>query len=398
MTYLASPAAANINGEVFVVHGGVAAVMAPPTVAATFHAKEHGSPDGMWTLDAIAGALAGFATGPSGAGFLCEDTLALATRDDRIRLGRSAVVAKQRDRVAMTPDEVAGMLAAGRKVQLATINPDGYPHLVTMYYALVDGKIAFWTYRTSQKALNLARDPRISCLVETGEAYFDLRGVQIQGTVETITDPDAVYQIGLAIGDVMGNARADAAAGADSCRHQRVRGERRAQALRVHRDAGEGHLLGPHQTARSVAPHGLIRAARRVLIAAPMSSAVRRSFRVGVTHQLAVREAAVMDFKLELVIIPVTDVDRAKDFYMDQAGFRLDVDHRAGEDFRVVQLTPPGSACSVTLMRNPDAAGSVQGLHLVVTDIDAARAELTGRGVDASEVFHFGAGRPGNRP
>jgi PPOX class probable F420-dependent enzyme len=125
-------------------------------------------------------------------------------------------VAKQRDRVAMSPDEVAGMLAGGRKVQLATINPDGYPHLVTMYYTLIDGKIAFWTYRTSQKALNLARDPRISCLVESGEAYFDLRGVQIQGTVETVTDPDGVYRIGLAIGDVMGNAQVGAAAGADS--------------------------------------------------------------------------------------------------------------------------------------------------------------------------------------
>jgi pyridoxine/pyridoxamine 5'-phosphate oxidase len=125
-------------------------------------------------------------------------------------------VAKQRDRVAMSPDEVAGMLAAGRKVQLATISPDGYPHLVTMYYAMVGGKIAFWTYRTSQKALNLARDPRISCLVETGEAYFDLRGVQIQGTVETITDPDGVYQLGLAIGAVMGNAQVGAATGADS--------------------------------------------------------------------------------------------------------------------------------------------------------------------------------------
>ncbi len=98
-----------------------------------------------------------------------------------------------------------------------------------------------------------------------------------------------------------------------------------------------------------------------------------------------------MDFKLELVIIPVTDVDRAKDFYIERAGFRLDVDHRAGEDFRVVQLTPPGSSCSITLMRNADAAGSVQGLHLVVTDIDAARAELTGRGVDATEIYHFGA-------
>jgi PPOX class probable F420-dependent enzyme len=120
-------------------------------------------------------------------------------------------VAKQRDRVQMSDAEVATMLAGNRKVQLATINPDGYPHLVTMYYTLVDGKIAFWTYRTSQKALNLARDPRISCLVETGEAYFDLCGVQVQGTVETITDPDAVFKIGMAIGDVMGNARSDVA-------------------------------------------------------------------------------------------------------------------------------------------------------------------------------------------
>jgi PPOX class probable F420-dependent enzyme len=121
-------------------------------------------------------------------------------------------VPKQRDRVRMSDAEVTQMLAAGRKVQLATINPDGYPHLVTMYYTLIDGRIAFWTYRTSQKALNLARDPRISCLVESGEAYFDLRGVQIQGTVETVTDPDAVYQIGLGIGRVMGNALAGAGA------------------------------------------------------------------------------------------------------------------------------------------------------------------------------------------
>jgi NAD(P)-dependent dehydrogenase (short-subunit alcohol dehydrogenase family) len=78
VTYLSSPAAANINGEVFIVHGGVAAVMAPPAVKTTFLAREHGSADGMWTLDAIADALAAFVTGPSGAGFLCEDTLALA--------------------------------------------------------------------------------------------------------------------------------------------------------------------------------------------------------------------------------------------------------------------------------------------------------------------------------
>ena len=95
-----------------------------------------------------------------------------------------------------------------------------------------------------------------------------------------------------------------------------------------------------------------------------------------------------MDFKLELVIVPVSDVDRGKAFYTDKAGFHMDVDYRAG-DFRIVQLTPPGSACSVTLMRNEKAAGSLQGLHLVVTDIDAARAELAGRGMDISEVFHF---------
>ena len=109
------------------------------------------------------------------------------------------------------------MLAAGRKVQLATINPDGYPHLVTMYYTLIDGKIAFWTYRTSQKALNLARDPRITCLVETGESYFDLRGVQIQGIVETITDPDVVLRIGRAIGEVLaGSLAGQAGQGGDA--------------------------------------------------------------------------------------------------------------------------------------------------------------------------------------
>ena len=86
-----------------------------------------------------------------------------------------------------------------------------------------------------------------------------------------------------------------------------------------------------------------------------------------------------MDFKLQLIVVPVSDMDAAKDFYTTQAGFRLDVDHRAGEDFRVIQLTPPGSSCSISLMRN-EAPGSLQGLHLAVTDIEAARAELVGRG------------------
>ena len=107
-----------------------------------------------------------------------------------------------------------------------------------------------------------------------------------------------------------------------------------------------------------------------------------------------------MDWKLELVLLPVSDVDRAKTFYMEQAGFKLDVDHRAGDEFRVVQLTPPGSACSISIGKGiTDATpGSVKGLHLVVTDIEAARAELVERGVAASEVFHFEAGKQASGP
>lgn len=106
-----------------------------------------------------------------------------------------------------------------------------------------------------------------------------------------------------------------------------------------------------------------------------------------------------MDWKLELIVVPVTDVDRAKAFYTDQTGFNLDVDHSAG-DFRVVQMTPPGSACSIAIMKNTDAPGSLQGLHLIVSDIDVARAELVDRGADPSEIFHFDAGGqvPGPHP
>jgi catechol 2,3-dioxygenase-like lactoylglutathione lyase family enzyme len=97
-----------------------------------------------------------------------------------------------------------------------------------------------------------------------------------------------------------------------------------------------------------------------------------------------------VDWKLELIVVPVTDIDRAKAFYTEQTDFNCDVDHCAGEDFRVVQLTPRGSACSITLMRNVESAGSLEGLHLVVTDMEAARAELVARGTDVSEPFHFG--------
>ncbi|HET8621444.1 MAG TPA: VOC family protein [Acidimicrobiales bacterium] len=98
-----------------------------------------------------------------------------------------------------------------------------------------------------------------------------------------------------------------------------------------------------------------------------------------------------MDMKFELVVLPVTDVDKAKAFY-ESAGFNVDVDHRAGEQFRVVQMTPPGSACSVTFGTGISTAppGCVQGLHLVVTDIDAARDDLVARGVEVSDLFHFG--------
>ena len=117
---------------------------------------------------------------------------------------------KQRDRVAMTAAEVAEFLAASRKLQLATINQDGTPHLVAMYYVMLGGRIAFWTYRTSQKARNLARDPRVTCLVETGEEYFDLRGVQVAGRVEVVEDPAAILEIGRGIAGVMAGMPAGA--------------------------------------------------------------------------------------------------------------------------------------------------------------------------------------------
>jgi catechol 2,3-dioxygenase-like lactoylglutathione lyase family enzyme len=109
-----------------------------------------------------------------------------------------------------------------------------------------------------------------------------------------------------------------------------------------------------------------------------------------------------MDWKLELVLVPVADVDRAKAFYSEKAGFHVDVDHRAGDQFRVVQMTPPGSACSISIgIGITDAApGSIRGLHLVVSDIEAARGELVERGVEASEIFHFEDGKqaPGPDP
>ena len=102
-----------------------------------------------------------------------------------------------------------------------------------------------------------------------------------------------------------------------------------------------------------------------------------------------------MDYKLELVAVPVSDVDRAKAFYTEQAGFNADHDHAVNENLRFVQLTPPGSACSIAIGQGVVDAepGSVKGLQLVVESADAARAELAGRGVDVSEVQDFPWGR-----
>ncbi|MQA84335.1 MAG: pyridoxamine 5'-phosphate oxidase [Streptosporangiales bacterium] len=105
----------------------------------------------------------------------------------------------ERARIRMNDDEVDAFLREGRKLQLATINPDGTPHLVTMYYALLDGRVAFWTYRAAQKARNLDRDPRTTCLVEAGDGYFDLRGVQITGLARRIDDLADVAEVGRAI-------------------------------------------------------------------------------------------------------------------------------------------------------------------------------------------------------
>jgi general stress protein 26 len=117
----------------------------------------------------------------------------------------------ERQRIALTDDEVAGLLLEQPKLQLGTINPDGTPHPVTMFHAVVDGKIAFWTYRTSQKARNIERDPRVTCLLEGGVDYFELHGALIYGTAEVVTEPERVRRLGSAIVRRMRNGRDDGA-------------------------------------------------------------------------------------------------------------------------------------------------------------------------------------------
>ena len=103
--------------------------------------------------------------------------------------------------------------------------------------------------------------------------------------------------------------------------------------------------------------------------------------------------ANTVDMKLEVIVIPVSDVDRAKRFYRD-LGWRLDIDYKDGDDYRVIQFTPPGSGCSVIFGRNVTSAapGSMKGLHLIVSDIQAVRDELIRNGIEVSEPFHDAGG------
>ncbi|MEU4422544.1 pyridoxamine 5'-phosphate oxidase family protein [Actinoplanes sp. NPDC024001] len=112
--------------------------------------------------------------------------------------------------VTMTGEEITALLSYARKLQLATINPDGTPHLVAMFFGLAEGRIAFWTYRASRKAHNLARDPRVTCLVEDGEDYFELRGAQVSGVVERIDDLAGVTEVGRLIAARMPDVPRDA--------------------------------------------------------------------------------------------------------------------------------------------------------------------------------------------
>ena len=105
----------------------------------------------------------------------------------------------QRDKVKMSDSEIRSFLQEGRTLQVATISKDGAPHLVAMWYVIIDGEIAFWTYAKSQKAINLERDPRLACLVETGQSYDELRGVQIRGRATLSQRDEDIQRIGQAI-------------------------------------------------------------------------------------------------------------------------------------------------------------------------------------------------------
>lgn len=125
-----------------------------------------------------------------------------------------------RDAVRMTDEEVTDFLASSTKVQVGTVGPAGEPHLTTLFYVVDAGRIAFWTYGRSQKIRNLRRDPRISCLVEDGEDYLDLRGVSITGRARLVEEYDEIHRIGTLVADRMAGGNDLGELGAEMVRKQ----------------------------------------------------------------------------------------------------------------------------------------------------------------------------------
>lgn len=109
-------------------------------------------------------------------------------------------MANKRGSISMTPDEVSAYLDTQKVLNVATIGPSGYPHLVAMWYAVIDGKVAFWTFAKSQKVMNLRRDPKMTGLIESGETYNELRGLELVGTGRLVDDFDQVLNIGKTVG------------------------------------------------------------------------------------------------------------------------------------------------------------------------------------------------------
>lgn len=120
----------------------------------------------------------------------------------------------------MSDEEVRDFLADNMKVQVASIGRDGMPHLTTLFYVVLDGKISFWTYARSQKVRNLERDPRVSALVETGTDYAELAGVSVQGTAEIVREPEGIRRIGTAVVAAMSGGADLGDLGRDIVEHQ----------------------------------------------------------------------------------------------------------------------------------------------------------------------------------
>jgi PPOX class probable F420-dependent enzyme len=132
-------------------------------------------------------------------------------------------MAGQRERIRMTDGEVAEFLATERTLQVASIGADGTPHLVPMWFKVIDGRIAMWTYAKSQKAANLRRDPRVTCLVEAGETYGELRGVSITGRAELHDAYDTVFAVGAELyGRYQGDMTHSSRAGVEAEARKRV--------------------------------------------------------------------------------------------------------------------------------------------------------------------------------